>query len=85
MLTSITPSILSRRELLQQATALIAGAAAGAGRLQAQQPGDKTARFFPGFKPPARRASLARGVALCSAAVGLPLHRRGDRFARLRR
>ncbi len=50
MPTSRTLSILSRREVLQQATALIAGAAVNPGRLQAQQPDAQTTRFFPGFK-----------------------------------
>src|SRR5215510_11087570 len=50
MRTSLTPSILSRREVLQQATALIAGAAVN-GRLEARQAGAaQTTRFFPGFK-----------------------------------
>ena len=50
MPTSRTPSVLSRREVLQQATALIAGAAVSAGRHEAQQPEAQTTRFFPGFK-----------------------------------
>ena len=50
MPTSRTPSKLSRREVLQQATALIAGVAANAGRLEAQLPDAQTTRFFPGFK-----------------------------------
>src|SRR5262249_55913763 len=49
--TSLTPSILSRREVLQQATALIAGAAVNAGRLEARQASaPPTTRLFPGFK-----------------------------------
>ena len=51
MPTSRTPSVISRREVLQQATAFIAGAAASAGLLEAQQPDAQTTRFFPGFKP----------------------------------
>jgi haloacetate dehalogenase len=47
---SRTPSIVSRREVLQQATALIAGAAVNPGRLQARQAEGQTTRFFPGFK-----------------------------------
>ena len=50
MHTSPIPSTLSRREVLQQATALIAGAAVNAGRLEARQAGAQTTRFFPGFK-----------------------------------
>jgi haloacetate dehalogenase len=50
MPTSHTPSKLSRREVLQQATALIAGVAVNAGRLEAQRPDAQTTRFFPGFK-----------------------------------
>jgi haloacetate dehalogenase len=50
MPTSHTPSRLSRREVLQQATALIAGVAVSPGRFEAQQPGAQTTRFFPGFK-----------------------------------
>jgi len=50
MPTSHTSSRLSRREVLQQAAALIAGAAVNAGRLQAQQPEAQITRFFPGFK-----------------------------------
>ena len=50
MPTSSKPSKLSRREVLQQATALIAGAAVNAGRLQARQTDGETTRFFPGFK-----------------------------------
>src|SRR6516225_7291057 len=50
MPTTPKPSMLSRREVLQQATALIAGAAVSARRLEAQQPDAQTTRFFPGFK-----------------------------------
>jgi len=44
------PSLLSRREVLRHAGALITGAAVNAGRFEAQQPDAQTTRFFPGFK-----------------------------------
>jgi haloacetate dehalogenase len=50
MPTSHTPSRVSRREVLQRATAIIAGAAINARRLQARQTEVPTTRFFPGFK-----------------------------------
>jgi haloacetate dehalogenase len=50
MRTPLMPSILSRREVLQQATTLIAGAAVKARRLEARQASPPATRFFPGFK-----------------------------------